>query len=88
MDILESYIKKGYCFALKADNRKYLTTDVHRIKKCWEPEPQGQPKHHIKVEHYIELKPKLSVHFWEDGGMKLDCIEIRKSKIVNTTSFL
>ena len=51
MDILESYIKKGYCFALKADNRKYLTTDVHRIKKSWEPELQGQPKHHIKVEY-------------------------------------
>ena len=27
MDILESYLKKGYGFALKADNGKYFTTN-------------------------------------------------------------
>ena len=27
MDILESYLEKGYDFALKADNGKYFTTN-------------------------------------------------------------
>ena len=47
MDILESYIKKGYGFALKANNGKYLTTDIHHDHTWY---LNKEPEHYIRVE--------------------------------------
>ena len=54
MDILESYLEKGYDFALKADNGKYFTTNF-----------EDNYPIHIRVE--LSLK-QLIVHFLEHGA--------------------